>query len=253
MQNGQLEEGEDNENPIQSTVPIDDEEFNEEEPLLLTPRDVLSGFKCPVKQDGDVASESLLKATAEVLIKTTMYPGSFERGGMKLEHTVNAWTPTEDTLTNLAEMLIHWGITEPSLRLSACRLCQVLNDIDGLRGVFSTQIVLRLKVWFEGRAAFEKEKLINLSLFFAETFSRIRTANQDSPVRVLGQAVLELLIQLFAAADERSVISGCHVLKLTGPLLTVLAGEDGENKKKMDDIVSMLEKLATDETLSLTR
>ena len=109
MQNGQLDDEED-EDPLRSTAPPrEDDESNEGEPLLFTPKDILSGVTLPVEQgEEDVSSAPVLKAAAEVLIKTTLYPGSFDRGTTKLENTVNAWLPTEGTLANLAEILIHW-------------------------------------------------------------------------------------------------------------------------------------------------
>ena len=102
MQNGQL--GEEDE----ATAGINGADLAEEEPLSLTPKDIISNFDPPISQENDVASESLLKAAAEMLIKSTIYPASFERWKLKLENTVTAWTPTDDSLTNLAEMLIYW-------------------------------------------------------------------------------------------------------------------------------------------------
>ena len=97
------------------------------------------------------------------------------------------------------------GVWEPSLRLSVSRICQVLSEMDQLEGAFRLQMVLRsvlfhskhvcmyerfccvcvcmcvcvcvcrLRVWFGKRSSLEKFQLINLSLFFAEIFSRIRT------------------------------------------------------------------------------
>ena len=134
MQNGQLGIDE-QELPIPRPAPTVHDGFDEEEPLSLTPGDIISGFERPVKQTGDVGSESLLKATAEVLIKATMYPGSFDRGKMKLEHTVNAWTPTEGILANLAEMLIHWvNIMQTHIHLQTsityimCTTCLSVED-----------------------------------------------------------------------------------------------------------------------------
>ena len=102
MQNGQL--GEEDE----ATAGVNGDGLAEEEPLSLTPKDIISSFNPPINQENDVASESLLKAAAEMLIKSTIYPASFERWKLKLENTVTAWTPTDDSLTNLAEMLIYW-------------------------------------------------------------------------------------------------------------------------------------------------
>ena len=81
----------------------------EEEIPSLKPNDILHGFQHAADQkDDDVGSETLLKVTAEMLIKATLYPASFDRLKLKLENTVKAWPPTDETLTNLAEMLIHW-------------------------------------------------------------------------------------------------------------------------------------------------
>lgn len=103
MQNGQISD--DSEEPIPSVVSTNQMVSAEEEPPLLKPNDIISGFKAPFDKTNDTA---ILKAAAEILIKLTIYPGSFERSQMKLENTVKAWPPTDETLANLAEMLIHW-------------------------------------------------------------------------------------------------------------------------------------------------
>ena len=105
MQNGELEER----GTAGSTAGQADADIvREDEALSLKPNDIIHGFRYAVDQTGDVASESLLKAAAEMLIKATIYPASFERWKLKLENTVKAWPPIPDSLSNLAEMLIHW-------------------------------------------------------------------------------------------------------------------------------------------------
>ena len=81
---------------------------NMEEVPSLKPKDILHGFVSVVNQRDDVESESVLKVTAVVLIKATLYPASFDRQKVRLENTIKAWKPSEDTLLNLAEMLIYW-------------------------------------------------------------------------------------------------------------------------------------------------
>ena len=105
MQNGQMSD--DIEDPVPSVAP-NAKSLNEEEPPSLKPNDIISGCKYPFDQTSDMANESVLKAAADMLIKLTIYPGSFERGKVKLENTVKAWLPTDETLANLAEMLVHW-------------------------------------------------------------------------------------------------------------------------------------------------
>ena len=108
MQNGAPDDEEDSHQAAVVPPVEKEEDFDEEEHLLLTSKDILAGVEFPVDQTEDMASDPTLKVTADVLIKMTIYPGSFDRGKMTLEHTVKAWLPTKGTLTNLAEMLIHW-------------------------------------------------------------------------------------------------------------------------------------------------
>lgn len=103
MQNGRLDDKKETESSVNEGV------FDEEELLALTPNDIINEVKYPCDDmKTDVGGESLLKAAAEMLIKSTIYPASFDRWKLRLEHTVKAWAPEINSLTNLAEMLIHW-------------------------------------------------------------------------------------------------------------------------------------------------
>ena len=85
--------------------------FKTEDEVVTTlkPQDILQGFdKVSMPAKGDEGSPALLRATAEMLIKTTLYPASFERQRLKLETTIRAWPPSEETLNNVAEMIVHW-------------------------------------------------------------------------------------------------------------------------------------------------
>lgn len=105
MQNGQLD---DEVEATETSVIRNEDAFDEEEPLSLTPNDIIGGFDHPIDQKDNMEGEMLLKATAEMLIKSTIYPASFDRWKQRLERTINAWPPKIDSLTNLAEMLIYW-------------------------------------------------------------------------------------------------------------------------------------------------
>ena len=71
--------------------------------------DIIRGFDKVTRLDqDDVGSDMLLKAAADMLLKATIYPATFERLRLKLETTVKAWPPSVDVLKNLAEMIIHW-------------------------------------------------------------------------------------------------------------------------------------------------
>ena len=105
MQNGQLDDKKETESGAIENEGV----FDEEELLALTPHDIINGLDYPcLDMKAEVGGESLLKATAEMLIKSTIYPASFDRWKLRLEHTVKAWPPEINSLANLAEMLIHW-------------------------------------------------------------------------------------------------------------------------------------------------
>ena len=81
--------------------------YNEVEDPVLKPQDIVDGFERIVAEDGDRTSP-LLKLVAEILIKGTLYPGSFEMHVIKIEESLQRLPPSQETLQNLAEMIVHW-------------------------------------------------------------------------------------------------------------------------------------------------
>jgi len=84
--------------------------YNEEEEPVLQPQDIMDGFERVVAEDGKEGSDRnspLLKLVADVLIKGTLYPGSFEKHVMKIEESIQQSPPSQETLQNLAEMIVH--------------------------------------------------------------------------------------------------------------------------------------------------
>ena len=85
--------------------------YNEEEEPVLQPQDIMDGFERVVTEGGKEGSDRnspLLKLVADVLIKGTLYPGSFEKHVMKIEESIQQSPPSQETLQNLAEMIVHW-------------------------------------------------------------------------------------------------------------------------------------------------
>lgn len=85
--------------------------YNEEEEPVLQPQDIMDGFERVVAEGGKEGSDRnspLLKLVADVLIKGTLYPGSFEKHVMKIEESIQQSPPSQETLQNLAEMIVHW-------------------------------------------------------------------------------------------------------------------------------------------------
>ena len=78
-----------------------------EDGLPSSPTDIIAGFRPVVKVKG-LESEPIMKAAAEMLVKGTLYVGSFERLQIKLVNTLQAFPPSDDVYQNLAEMLIYW-------------------------------------------------------------------------------------------------------------------------------------------------
>ncbi len=96
MQNGDLEplERGDGQAPI-----------GEEGVALLETVDILNGFERVHPED--TSGEPLLMASAEMLVKATVYPGSYDRLLLNLDTAIKP-KPSEASLTNLAEMIVHW-------------------------------------------------------------------------------------------------------------------------------------------------
>ncbi len=81
----------------------------EEELQVLKVDDILRGFEMVSRPSrDDDGGEMVLTSSAEMLLKGTMYPASYDRLKKRLQTTIKAWPPSRATLTNLAEMLVHW-------------------------------------------------------------------------------------------------------------------------------------------------
>ena len=107
MQNGDMGMGPDeldDQEEIKNLIP------QEEEIPILEPQDIVEGFEKveKVSAEDQEGYDQLLKATAEMLLKATMYPGSFDRLKLNISTAIQKWPPTESTLKNLGEMIIHW-------------------------------------------------------------------------------------------------------------------------------------------------
>jgi hypothetical protein len=107
MQNGDTGMGPDDlddQEEIKNLIP------QEDEIPILEPRDVVEGFEKveKVSAEDQEGYDQLLMATAEMLLKATMYPGSFDRLKLNISAAMQKWPPTESTLKNLGEMIIHW-------------------------------------------------------------------------------------------------------------------------------------------------
>ena len=75
---------------------------------FLEPQSIVDGFERVVVQKEGEDGNLLLKLVAEILIKATMYPGSFESHKTKIEEAIKKLSPNHDTMRNLSEMIVHW-------------------------------------------------------------------------------------------------------------------------------------------------
>ena len=69
---------------------------------------ILSFERAAPTESSDLSSEAILQGAAEMLLKVYNYPASFDEIGKGFQLTLNSKPPTEDTLVNLAEMMVHW-------------------------------------------------------------------------------------------------------------------------------------------------
>ena len=74
----------------------------------MEPQSIVDGFERVVVQKEGEDGNLLLKLVAEILIKATMYPGSFESHKTKIEEAIKKLSPNQDTMRNLSEMIVHW-------------------------------------------------------------------------------------------------------------------------------------------------
>ena len=94
---------------------VDQEELKnlipqEEEVPVFEPQDIVGRFERVVEvgAEDQEGYDHLLTTTAEMLLKATMYPGSFDRLKLNIVTSVEKYPPVDATLQNLAEMIIHW-------------------------------------------------------------------------------------------------------------------------------------------------
>lgn len=86
---------------------FDEEELDQRD--YLSVKDIMQAYEkaAPTRTD-DLGSEPVLKGAAEMLLKASYYPGSFDEIGKNFQATLSNWLPSDSTLVNLAEMLVYW-------------------------------------------------------------------------------------------------------------------------------------------------
>lgn len=211
---------------------------------MQDPKYLTEGFYKPASVlESDVGYENLLEYCAEILVKATLYPDSFENRKQILQTMMSSRQLSEGAYTNLAEMLIHWGITESWLYYTSCKLSDILcNGFPAFR----QQYLKRFNQWFHFKRDLpvdseeDRYAFLNFCMFLAEMFSRIKVGGVA--INVLGQGVFEMLTRLLGIADSVCVGGACNILKLTGALL--IKCKDGAEKMEvtMSTVKSLQEK-----------
>lgn len=91
----------------------------EEDYGYLDVKSIVRGFERAAPTDPkDPSGDPILSGAAEMLLKVYNYPASFDELGKNFQTTLSSWKPSESTLINLAEMLVHW--------VSVCVCCHVM-------------------------------------------------------------------------------------------------------------------------------
>lgn len=210
------------------------------------PADIVKGFN-PVSEIADLESEPIITSAAEMLVKATLYVGSFDHLRVKLEQTLKISTLSKGIYENLAEMLIHWGVLEPYFCYTSCKMCEVIAVADHN---FLYVLVHRMQEWYKKESGTlntsETIGIINYSLFFAELFTRLRLG--ERPIEILASNIFNLVDMLLDLKTNNTVIGACNILKLTGALL-----DECEKTDKMSQVVKQLKELSTDKSKSFTK
>ncbi len=87
---------------------------------ILSIDEILSGFE-PVSYVGDLSAQPIMRDAAEMLVKGTLYVGSFNQFKEKVLKTLSHFTPSPSVFENLAEMLVYW-VSAPLYVYNLCAL-----------------------------------------------------------------------------------------------------------------------------------
>ncbi len=106
----------------------------------LDSKDIMQRFeRAAPTESTDTTSKIILQEAAEMLLKVYNYPGSFDEIGKTFQFTLNTKSPTDDTLINLAEMLVYWVSY-----LEDCSVCEI--DVEcALLGCHFTRVEVCFK------------------------------------------------------------------------------------------------------------
>ena len=86
-------------------VEFDDEDIDG----YLNVNDIMRGYEKAAPTDlQDSSNRRVLEDAANMLLRVLYYPGSFEKMATDFKSTLITLNPSESTLMNLAEMLVHW-------------------------------------------------------------------------------------------------------------------------------------------------
>ena len=184
-----------------------------------------------------------------MLLDATHFPATFDR---YLEIIFElARSNEDDVLEDLAEMLLTWGINNSGLRYTTVRTCDYLCKLP-IENVFRNKLFCKLQKRYssEKRADHsEPSSLMELSLFMAEMFYRVRVGEKKDPLWILALAIFDLIFILLELKQDQTLICVCDILKICGMMLDQFPKQSTFNQK-METVLAMMRSLSVEKNTS---
>ena len=213
----------------------------------LTALGILNGFE---RKCTEICA--LLKTAANMLLDATHFPATFDSHLEIISELV--WrNEDDDVLEDLAEMLLTWGINNSGLRYTAVRMCDCLCKLP-IQNVFRNKLLCKLKKRYSSEKHAdhsEPASLMELSLFMAEMFYRVRVGEKQDPLWILGLAIFDVIFILLELKQDQTMICVCNILKLCGVMLDQFPKQINFNQEeKMETVLAMMRSLSVEKNTS---
>lgn len=196
----------------------------------------------------------LIDCVKDTIYQLSLDPGELEAIVEGLVETMEGWISQDDTLTEIADIIVNQCVTEPNFTYTGARLCDYLDKNMNLKQdtkkKFRVVFVTRCKQEHLGKDALKTDpscepRLLGFAMFLAELFCNFKSWNYNEPFAIFHKALLELLEVLIAHGSDDALYCIGRVMKMTGyliddPLYKDLKDREHKVDKIFDDIKAVV-------------
>ncbi|XP_070562865.1 polyadenylate-binding protein-interacting protein 1-like isoform X2 [Ptychodera flava] len=210
------------------------------------------------KTQRDSAELKLLKDSMFQLMSN---PASFDELLKKLVDKFNQSVTNEKSLLEIIDIIYDLSIEEVNFRYTGARMCDYLSrymKVETESGTFRQHLLKRLHQEFEKKnESIKNPKTIprfhGFTLFVGELFEnfkiKVDTTGKIERIRVLRNALQDLIILLLDHSNYENVKCAINVLKLTGAILEEFEIEHQGSQDGMNKIFSKVRQLSEDKNV----